>query len=376
MYHLFRSEDRAYQSGAILLSRQALRPCGKCGWVKQSVRAIQWLKENDFTLCTSLGLQTWDLITSLGAIHDLGLEILIPCADRDDFRTRAVETCTQFNLNRLTTRFLPVFNHDETDDVRQKRDREIIARAKVILPVSIRPGGYMDSLIKEREPDDKAVNRDFAIEYEGSSAPMAYKIDPEKINPRLRWLEDSFLIHWTRTCNSAWPTERLIDYYRAVLESNCYPRSAFDTLKNILRMKTVVASSKNMPGKTATVSFSNCPPLTMVKLMTWRARYRVMSFEPYGIGIDKQTALAMNILPVNYYDRNGGAAVDTKHWLSQSRGEKSDWTAEDEYRHRGDVDISAVPSDKLIILCRAKSESEAIASRTGLKAMPFTLDEN
>lgn len=376
MCQLYRSTDRACRLAAILLSRQALRPCGKTAWVKQSIEAVQWLKEQNLALCTSLGMQTWELITSLGSINDLDLEIHIPCKDRDDFRILATEACVQFNLNKLTTRFLPVFNHDEDITIRHKRDREVVGRADLLLPVSIRPGGYMDSLLEEFEDKGKTINRDFATGYKARALPVAYELDLDRVNLAMRQLEDSYLIHWTRTCNCAWPGERLIDYYRAVIDSESYPRSAYDTLKNIVTTKTIKASSRNMPGKTPTVSFSNCPPAVMVKLMTWRARYRMMSFEPYGIGIDKITAQSLNILPVNYYDRNGETGIDSRHWLSQSRGEKSDWTVEDEYRHLGDMDLSGIDDDKLMLVCRTAIEADELTACTGLKTIPFTTDRD
>lgn len=321
-------------------------------------------------------MQTWELITGLGSIHDLNLEIYVPCKDRDDFRVIATEACAQFNLNRLTTRFLPVFSDADTPDVRKSRDCRIVERADVILPVSIRPDGHMDCLIGACDEGKKTVNRSFAAEYETRSAPLAYKVETARINSEIERLEDSFIIHWTRTCNTAWPTETLIDYYRAVIESDCYPRSAFATLCNIVSTRVIKASCRNMPGKTATVSFSNCPPAVMAKLMTWRARYRVMSFEPYGIGIEKQTALAADILPVNYYYSNNGSVVDRRHWLSQSRGEKSDWTAEDEYRHLGDMDLTQIDPGKMIIICRAGGEANEMTEATGINAIAFTLDEN
>ena len=43
--------------------------------------------------------------------------------------------------------------------------------------------------------------------------------------------QDTHIIHWTRTSNSAWPGERKIDYYQAILtiryvSQNSFPYSA------------------------------------------------------------------------------------------------------------------------------------------------------
>lgn len=359
-------------SGAILLSRQALHPCGKTAWVKSSVAAVKWLKERDFALCSSMGMPTWELITALGSIFDLELELFLPASDDDDFERKVTATSTQFNLNEATTRFWPVFDSDNMHNIRRTRDRLITQCADSIIPVSVRPDGHMNSLIKEWEKAGKTIVRDFITGYTSRDVPLAYTIARENINPEIVQLNDSYLIHWTRASNSAWPTETLLDYYTAIIESDRYPRSAFDTLNNILTTRRIKASSRKMPRRIATVSFSNCLPVEVAKLMTWRARYRMMSFEPYGIGIEKQTALAMNIMPVIYHDRKRDAIPDEQRWLSQSRGKKADWTTEDEYRHRGDFNLSSVDNDKLIVICRTERQARTISARTGLRAIAFT----
>ena len=133
-----------------------------------------------------------------------------------------------------------------------------------------------------------------------------------------------------------------------------------------------------MPGKVATVSLSNRPPAEMAELMSWRSRYRMMSFEPYGIGIEKRAALERGSLPVIYYDRlSGDSAMNlnaSDRWRTQSRGVKSDWTAEDEYRFAGDLDFSDISADNQIAICHTPGEAKEIVAKTGIKTVPFVME--
>ena len=222
----------------------------------------------------------------------------------------------------------------------------------------------------------KIVNSDFTVEYKPRRSPLAYTISESDINPELDALERKYLFHWTRTSNTAWPGEKLIDFYRDILTSTAYPRSAYRSLTNILKTKIIRSSSEHMPGGAMTVSFSNRAPSEMTELIAWRSRYRLMSFEPYGIGIEKSISSTINILPVLYYDKTKGKkSIDTQtdeSWRTQSRGKEADWTREDEYRHAGDMDISDVPKDKMILICRTRAEAAEVSRVGGIKAVSFT----
>jgi hypothetical protein len=129
-----------------------------------------------------------------------------------------------------------------------------------------------------------------------------------------------------------------------------------------------------MPGNVPVVSLSDLSPVEVIPLMRWRARYRQMSFEPYGIGIERQVALEHGICPVRYYDRENGELPAAENiWLSQSAGTKGNWTAEREYRHRGDFNLGAIPRNKLLLLCHTAAEADQIEMETGIRAVSFTL---
>ena len=96
-----------------------------------------------------------------------------------------------------------------------------------------------------------------------------------------------------------------------------------------------------------------------------------MSFEPYGIGIERDTALSAGIRQVYYYTALDRDSPQNERWLRQSAGEKSDWRREKEYRIRGDFDLSRIARDKLLLFCRYRSEVAQIEGATGIRTVSF-----
>ncbi|MEW6413241.1 MAG: hypothetical protein AB1483_12345 [Candidatus Zixiibacteriota bacterium] len=361
-------------TAAALLSRQSMRLCARSKWVTQSIECIKWLKREDIALCSSVGMSTWELLTSLGSIYRLRLNLYVPRSRGEDLRDQLEKIHVDFDLCPNLTTFVPVPSDGCADKgaLWQLRDSWIVGRADMLVPISIRPDGRLEHLLEQADRTDKIIDRRFQVEYESESANVSYTIAPEELNPHLSEIEGKFLIHWTRAFDGPWPTERPIDYYRSVIESDVYPRSAFDTLRNIAATRTLKASSKHMPGKIAAVAFSKTAPCKMLELIRWRSRYRHMSFEPYGIGIETQTAENLGIMPVEYTDPDESRPTNGDSWLCQSKGEKADWTSENEYRHRGDLDLSRIDRDKLILICRTVDEASAISAESGICAVSFT----
>ncbi len=364
------------RAAAILLSRQPLRPSGKTAWVRQSVAAVRWLKSQGLALYSSVGMQTWELLTSVASLERIEQTLSIPAANGYEFERLKESAIDQFDLNPDHVNFILVLSEEKNttkEELWLRRDEQVVEAADVLLPVSLRKGGHMDSLLQRFCGQDKSVENRFRVDYEKRVQPLAYRLKVKQLNPKLQQIEDQYLIHWTRSANSAWPTEKLIDYYKAVIESETHPRSAFSTLMNIISIRKIVATPKNMPAGIPTVSFSGLAPTDIVPLVTWRSRFRQMSFEPYGIGIEKQYAMGKGICPVRYYRKDCDRIHDSERWLWQSVGEKGDWRAEQEYRHKGDFDLSRFPSNRLLALCHTQREAEIIEKSTGLQAVSLTV---
>lgn len=357
---------------AVLNSRQPLRPCGRTEWVVGTARAVRWAKDHGCALLSSCGLQTWEMVTVCASTANLRQILYLPASDQAAFENARQAVSGQFDLSDGAVDFVPIIRPGAgQSELQQLRDDAIIRDADILLPVSIRPGGNMARHLAGAISAGKSVVEDFRTPYIERETPLAYTLAAADLGGEIRAIGSEYLIHWTRSANSAWPTERLLDYYRAVAGSENYPRSAFHTLANILSLRRIVASPRKMPGGAATVSFSDLSPTEVVPLMRWRARRSQMSFEPYGIGIAGSHALAHGIQPVAYYARGNRASLSCPDWLTQSSGTITDWRAEREYRWLGDFDLSTVPVEQLVAFVYRREEAEMLHKQTGLRAVPF-----
>ncbi len=357
---------------AILLSRQPLRPCRLTPWVQAATRAVRWLKGTKTVLFTSVGIQTYELLVFLALKEKIRQKIVLPVAAGASFNRLQKQVREQFQTDDQLVTFIPATEHCDraTEKLPVVRDRYIISHAGMLFPVAVRTGGNMDKLITQREAAGVCVNRQFQAVYQKRQTPIGYHLDEKTLLSEIAKFDEPYLIHWTRAANGPWLAEKRIDYYRAIAQADVYPRSAFDTLKNILKQKLIYGSSKHKAGKIASVSFSSLAPRDMLPLMRWRSRYRQMYFEPYGIGIKKKDEFHYGIRPVHYY-QGKTAPADIEPWLLQSVGRKGDWFKEREFRFQGDFDMSGLPLDKMICFCHTSAEAAYIQTKFQIKTICF-----
>ncbi len=361
------------KTAAVLLSRQPLHPCKKTLWVRHAVNAVKWVKHNADALYTSVGMQTWELLVTLAHRYNLKQAIVIPAENETGFNQQCRYITVQFNLNPKISEFIPLYPDTSGNILQQQRDTFIVSHADMLLPVSIRKNGGMQRLLAGHCEKGKEIVTSFQCEYDKKPSPVSYTVRKESLNPALSTVSKQYLIHWTRTSNRAWPDETLYDYYTAILSSDTYPRNARETLAHILFSRRILASSRHIPENIPTVSFSGTAPEEFLPLMRYRARYRQMSFEPYGIGIAKEYAHAAGITKVHYYEKSGDNPIyPSDAWLTQSTGVKSDWQQEDEYRHLGDINLSQIPKNKLCCLCYRPSEAKILSKAYNLNTISFT----
>lgn len=357
---------------AILLSRQPLRPCRSTPWVRAAGRAVQRLKEANTRLYTSVGIQTYELLIYLALKENIPQEIILAAVNSAAFERVREQTREQFRIADPAV----TFTHVSAPNVKASakapvmRDRYIISNADLLFPIAVRAGGNMDRLIAQKEAEGGQVNREFQIVHQKRHTSMAYQLDQEALSTQLLEFDKPCLIHWTRSFNGPWPFEKRIDYYRAISQADRHPRSAYDTLLNILKQKRIYGSSRHKTGKIVSVSFSSLAPRDMLPLMRWRARYKQMYFEPYGIGIDAETGTRCGICPVHYY-RGQKAPTDIDSWLLQSVGSKGDWFREKEFRFLGHFNLRRVSWDQLICFCRTQAEAAHIQHKFQIKAIGF-----
>jgi hypothetical protein len=358
------------QSAAILLSRQALRPCLVDEWVKQVRNAVEWAHSENLTLLSSAGAPTWEIVTAAASLGGVGLELYVPAVDSDQFAKEVVRLQVEFDLNNGAVLFHPLIAPEGSgESLEHYRDEQIVSAADVLLPVSIRPGGSIERMLEQARRNGITIDDRFMIEYDKCSRRIGYTVDASELSDEIKRLNNEYVTHWTRGFNGSWPGESLIDYYGALLNSTMYPRNAYDTLRNILIGRTIHASSRNMPGEIATVSFTGLRQTQMVDLIRYRARRREMSFEPYGVCIHKSAAERLGIRPVSYESDRG--ASRKRDWLCQSEGRITDWRQEDEYRCLGNFNLSFVQNSDMVAVCRFKEEAERLQDESGITTIPF-----
>ena len=354
-----------------------MRPCGQHGWVRQTVAAVRWAGENGLSVVSSTGVAGWDLITAVASDMRLPLTLFLISSEKD-WERNCREASREFDLEPSLTRFIPVVAKGGRGDRRslmQVRDDLVCNCADLILPVAIGRKGSMRGRLERARAQGIAVDERFLCQLPDSSGPVGYKLDRDGLTDEVASQSDEFFVHWTRAANGPWPDERCLDYWRSVVSSDAYPRSGFETLRHIVASRRIIASSRHLRKETMAVGFSDLPPREAVKLMRYRARYREMSFEPYGVALRKRAGLALGIEPVVYTSGAAAGSSEVDLWRLQSIGRRSDWRGEREFRVPRDVDLRRVAARDLVLFTRYRSEAELLSAETGFRAIPFFENE-
>ncbi len=340
------------KKAAILNSRQNLRPIGSDAWINNSGLAVRDAFDDGCTILVSVGMNTWEIVLYFVSMYNTPAVIYIPLEKgADSHKTRNIIS-SQFELNTTKTewRFIEIENAKKDKHYfQQTRDELIINDADVLYPVSVRQNGNMERLFETRKIDKAIIRNDFNTEYSGTDRKYKLEIDSNRINPNIDKQLKDYLIHWTRTSNTSWPGETKQEFYRDIIQSRSYyPRNAPETLKRILTDRKIIASSRHYRKNLSAVAFSSLAPSEASGLMKWRARYREMSFEPYGLAIEREFANSIGVKRVVYghaKDYNGLNDGDKPYF--QSIGTRGNWVPENEYRYIGEFDLDLMP-DKSI----------------------------
>jgi hypothetical protein len=349
----------------ILNSSQSKTPCGNDAWIKQTVLAIPQLISSGYTIISSIGLPTWELVLYLTNCNRGNQIIISPVYDAAKENTLFEKTIAEFELNPQNTTMIFVKPDGIINSPKEnwlKRDRAAISLAQKVVPISIRPGGRLQSLLDDGSTHEKTLI-DFRICYEKPIAsPSHYKFD--SINDFPYW---NYLTHWTKTCHGPWPGETKSSYYERLLVSGdkC-PNQAFETLQNIIKEEIIRGSSKKMREGRCTVGFTETSPTTVLtKMIRWRSRHVNWNFEPYGVAIDKDIAISMGIRHVIYGDDTDYKDIPEcdKPYFQSLGNSDVDWRSEQEWRYIGDLDLRSIPADKIIFLAFRKQEALLLASK-------------
>jgi hypothetical protein len=308
-------------------------------------------------------MTSWELGLYFGARYGIPLEITVSIDKKTDEQKLKSYYLRQFNMAKgdIVWHFISQDNCLGDETIETARDRILINSADTIYPISIRPKGNLDQLL-EANWKKIAVNEKYRVPYNVPKKSYKYLIDEDRINPEIDFSLDNYLIHWTRTFNKPWPGELLYEYYDSIVSSDTnYSHTAINSLKRMFGQKIIYVSNRHYQKDFPAVGFSSLKPSEAAALMCWRARYREMSFEPYGIAIKKEYALSMGIKEVIYGTPNTmeKLATDMKPYF-QSMGKRGNWVPEKEFRYIGNFDLEQIDERDLIAIVWKKDEISEI----------------
>jgi hypothetical protein len=178
------------------------------------------------------------------------------------------------------------------------------------------------------------------------------------------------LYHWTRHASGPWPDESHVDYVRDQLwgVSN-RDHSALGTLTRIVASQRLLATNRLTRGANKVVCWTRCDLKEFRARCLFRSHLGRWDFSPFGIGACQEWLKQRGTRPVIY-----GAAPD---WMRlpdsekvffqvrSTRGDRStkciDWTAENEWRHVGDLDLSDLPPDRGLVFVPDRQAADQLA---------------
>lgn len=335
----------------ILNSAHGKYPVGSEGWIQATVRAFRALANPEDTFICSTEPGSWDLTAYLAGALDVRIRLIVKGAANEGGRVEFTRLIGDFSLNPERT--VPVFLGGNAGrfpvhpkDSWQTRDRLALTLADVVYPVSIRPGGRLDSMM--REPEFRSgIRDDFRIFWTPHGFIPRYTLTGRAWNPLP---QGEWLVHWTRASQGKWPGEKSSDFYRELfLKAASYVRSGADTLGRILHEGKIRGSSWKMPGGIAAVAFTALSPGEAISLMRWRKRFVRYSFEPYGVAIRKKYLVKMGAEAVAYTQR-ADIRPHTDFFQTHAAGDENRWAHEREWRLRGDFHMENVPPDSIRII--------------------------
>lgn len=178
-----------------------------------------------------------------------------------------------------------------------------------------------------------------------------------------------YLTHCTRRRDGPWPDQSDQEFLDDLLfERPERDHSPLAALTRILTEQRIIASSAGIRGGHRVVSFTAAPVAELDSLRVFRPHRARWDFEPYGISLRREWLRGTGCRPVIYGDDSVWRELspDQQPFFQKrfSRSVKSakeiDWSVEQEWRHRGDVDLSQVPDDAAVVFVSTASEASRL----------------
>ena len=326
----------------LLNSAHGKYPISSEGWIQATLSAMFHLSAKPVEIICSTEPVSWDLVTYLAGISGMPIRLIVKAGDSEEGRREFSAILDDYALD--TQKTAPVFLPEDTillpchpKDSWPRRDRLALKSADVVYPISIRPGGRLESMMNEPQYRNK-IRDDFRILWTENWFIPRYSLAgrPWKPLPPGEWL-----VHWTRTCPGKWPGEKSLEFYHDLLKDNTvYVRNACETLGRIIGEQKIRGSDWKTPDTVLISAFTALSPGDALALMRWRKRYGRYSFEPYGIAVRKEALVALGAEEVHY--SFGIEPLNCKRAFTHAAGEQGHWVWEKEWRVLGDVSLDAI----------------------------------
>lgn len=379
---------------ALLNSRKPRRFAPDEPWLRFTMALGHAIARSGHTLCTSVGTIGYESAMFGAAMGAGNIEVFVTQSAEHD-----VMDCLPPNApsNDLSVRILPPTSVNSEVE----RDRAIIDAADIVIAVAIRAGGQMQSLLRARFEQRRRVevmlpwdngplaagNRKLldlgAPPVEPRLLEMARKYLPRSTTNRaqLDWtaffpqwktspLSAPTLAHFTRSIDGPWPGQTRGEYLDDLWHGGFRARrDGAAALYRILNSSTLRASSKLIRGGYPVVSFTAVSPERIGELYRYRAHLVRWDFEPFGIVFDRDWLAKQNVRPVQYLPSSSfhNLSSEERPWFQKHEPPSCDYSAEEEWRHLGDLNFSDAPRD----VVRIVSEAESFDIMDATKACTF-----
>lgn len=283
------------------------------------------------------------------------------------------------------------------------RDRAVVAFSDELIVLHARSRGVIDHLVSRRLADDAwskpsiyvalgagLTSTRLADQFMSAGAVGWIVQEPLQTTPAANRNDDAtgdgtdapiipmpvvetwdFLSHFTRRRYGPWPDQSEGEFLDdLILEREGADHSALASLRRILGQRRIAGTGEAIRGGFRVVSFTAVPLPEMQSRRVFRPHRGRWDFEPYGLCIRRDWAVARSMKPVNYGDESLwnqlSPAEQPFFQLSHTHNDEPqqviDWTGEQEWRHLGDVEISDLPPDAGLVFVPTWAEAESLAS--------------
>jgi len=386
---------------AVLSSRRGRRLRPGEPWVRETDLAVGHILAEGRGLVTGLGMWHYDVAAWAALRRGGPVWVLLPGALPVSGSSSAGDAwITRYRWFLAASRVSSCsdlrFSAWRTPAARQARDRAVVENAERLLLIRGRPRGNMLRLAAEalERGAELSICR-FGGRWDRVWTPLiehgASFLDlpavgqppppgladqgPSGRLPAREWpggraaLE--WIYHFTRAAPQGWPGARLEQRIAAVFEAHAdAAHSAFDTLCRILSERRLRASGRLIRGGRAVVCFTAAPPERILELVQWQRHLLRWRFEPYCIALRRDYAERKGIRPVIYaapgeYER---LAPEQRHLYQRHEPPQVDWSAEEEWRHVGDLDLDDARPGEIAALAPTAEEASSITRAHGIPA--------